>query len=113
MVQRSQDFGFTLKAADAIQVTRELFGQNFDCDVALQFRVACAIDLAHAALAENGSDFERTKSCAHIYRHWIINGDPNCLGGIIMPRSNKGSKPTSPQTMSWNGFHGVIDTRYS
>src|SRR5262245_33125375 len=50
MVERCENLGLSLQSAHSICVTRELSGQNFDCDVALQFRITCAIHLAHSAL---------------------------------------------------------------
>jgi hypothetical protein len=52
---------------------------NFDYDVPLQFRIACAIDLAHSALAQKSRNFERAKSCTYIQRHWNDTGDGNAL----------------------------------
>src|SRR5262252_5121562 len=97
MVQRSQDFGFTLKAAQTVGVACELIGQNFDCDVALQFRVTCAIDFTHSALAEKSGNFERAKSCTYIYRHWI-SIERRCACGGIMPGSYEGSNSTEAAT---------------
>src|SRR5262249_10574995 len=89
---RGENFSFSLKSAHSICVTRELIRQNFNRDVTLQFRVTCAIDLAHSALTEKGCDFERAKPCTYIYRHWNITGDAKTAFRGIMPRSDKGSK---------------------
>jgi hypothetical protein len=45
MIERGEHFGFTLKSADAIGVTREFIRQDLDRDFTLQLRIACAIDL--------------------------------------------------------------------
>src|SRR5262245_57653196 len=50
MVKRGENFGFSLKSAHPICVTRELIGQNFDGHVAFELGVTGAIDLAHPAL---------------------------------------------------------------
>ena len=52
MIQRREHFRFALKPADAIRIARELVRQDFDRNLALQFRIASAIHLAHAAFAE-------------------------------------------------------------
>ena len=57
MVQRGEDFGFTLEARDAIGIRANAGGQDLDGDVALQARIAGAIDLTHAASAEHEIDF--------------------------------------------------------
>ena len=44
MVQRGEDFRFTLKAREPIGVVRERLGQDLDRDVAAQPRIARPID---------------------------------------------------------------------
>src|SRR5262249_1954012 len=83
MIQRGENFGLSLKSAHPIWVTRELFGQNFDRDITLQFRITCAIHFAHPALTEKSANFERAKSCTYIYRHWDITGDAKLLCGAL------------------------------
>jgi hypothetical protein len=39
---------------------------EFDRDVTLQFRITCAIHLAHSALAQESRNLEGTKSCTYI-----------------------------------------------
>ena len=46
MIQRSEDVCFTFEAGEAVGIGGEGLGQNFDCDVAIELRVARAIDLA-------------------------------------------------------------------
>jgi hypothetical protein len=41
--------GFTLKPAEALLISYEQLGQDFQRDVALQLRVARSVHLAHAA----------------------------------------------------------------
>ena len=63
MVERSQNLGFALEASHAVGIAQERRGQDFERDVALERRVARAVDLAHAALAEQGEDFVVTELC--------------------------------------------------
>ena len=52
MIERGEDFGFALEAAHTVGIARKLIRQDLDGDFALQLRIACAIDLAHSALAD-------------------------------------------------------------
>ena len=52
MAQRREDFRLALKARGALGIARHRLRQHLDRDVALQPRVARAIDLAHASGAE-------------------------------------------------------------
>src|SRR5262245_15814317 len=81
VVQGCENFGLSLKPAHPICVARELIGQDFDRNVALQFRIARTIHLTHSALTEKGRNFERTKSCTYIYRHWKFNRDADFFYG--------------------------------
>ena len=57
MVQRGEDLCFPLEAGKSIGVVGEGLGQHLDRDVAIELRIARAIDLPHAALADRRSDF--------------------------------------------------------
>ena len=57
-------FGLALKPREPLGVGGERLGQDLDRDVAIQLRVACAVDLAHAARAERGQDLVRAEACA-------------------------------------------------
>ena len=53
MIQRGEDFGFALEPREPLGIAqRTLAGRTLMRDVALQLRVAGAVDLAHAARAE-------------------------------------------------------------
>src|SRR3990172_8377257 len=54
MVERRQQPGFALESGQPFWFTGKNFGQNFQGDFALQARVSRAIDLAHAASADQG-----------------------------------------------------------
>jgi len=58
-----------LQAGDAIGILRECGGQDLDRDVALQARVAGAIDLAHSAGAEHRFDFVRAEARSALEGH--------------------------------------------
>ena len=45
MVQRREELGLTLEPRQALFVSRELFGKNFDRYVAVELPIACPIDL--------------------------------------------------------------------
>src|SRR5262249_34736123 len=49
MIQRRQHLCFALESREAIGIVREDRWKDLDCDVAIQFRIARAIDLAHPA----------------------------------------------------------------
>ena len=61
MIQRREDFGFTLKAGQPFRVSRDRFGQDLERDVAIQLRVACAIHLAHPTGPERREDLIRDR----------------------------------------------------
>ena len=45
MIELRDRAGFPVEALTELRIRREGFGQDFDCDVAIQPRVARAIDL--------------------------------------------------------------------
>jgi hypothetical protein len=45
MVERGEDFRFTLKAREPVRIRGKRRRQQFQRDIALEARVACAIDL--------------------------------------------------------------------
>ena len=52
MVERSEHLCFTTETREAFGVVGHGGEQDFDGDLAIQFRIARAIDLAHAADAQ-------------------------------------------------------------
>ena len=56
MVERGKGLGFTFKAPEPIGVVRERDGQDLECDLAIEFGIARAIDLAHATDTQQRSD---------------------------------------------------------
>ena len=57
MIQRRERLRFAREPREAIGIVREGVGQDLDRDVAIQLRVARAIHLAHAAVADRRGDF--------------------------------------------------------
>ena len=57
MLQGGQGTGFTIKAGQPFRILGHLDRKHLDGDIPPQFRVAGAVDLAHAAFAEWGGDF--------------------------------------------------------
>jgi hypothetical protein len=57
MVQRGEHFRLALKPRQPIRIAGERGGQDLERHLALQARVARAIDLPHASGTEGGHDF--------------------------------------------------------
>ncbi len=57
MVQRRKRLRFAREPRQAVRIEREDLWQHFDRDVAIQFRIAGAIDLAHSPGADLRGDF--------------------------------------------------------
>ena len=64
MVQRGQKTRLALEALQGLRIESACIGQHLERDVALQPRVADAIDLAHPAHADELDDFVQTKTIA-------------------------------------------------
>ena len=69
MVQRSDRAGFLLEAAQAVTIVGQGTRQDFDGDVALQPRVACAVNFAHTARAKKRLNLVRAKFCSRGESH--------------------------------------------
>ena len=74
MIQRSQEFGFTLKARETFGVGNQRLGENLHGHGALEATVSGAIDLAHAALADECNHFICAEAGAGCERHVGIGG---------------------------------------
>jgi len=57
VIERSEQFGFTLESCDTIRVFGELFGQHLDRHIAAEPVILRLINLPHAALAQLVRDF--------------------------------------------------------
>jgi hypothetical protein len=60
MVQGSEGVSLALETPEPVRIAREDFRKDFDRDIAMQLRVARAIDLAHSSGAEGVLDLVRT-----------------------------------------------------
>jgi hypothetical protein len=88
MRQLGDGAGFALEALAEFGILREMFGEDFDGDVAIQPRIASAIHLTHAPRAQRRLDFIRPEfrsrgkghpfaqlySCPHIAAASIDSG---------------------------------------
>ena len=68
--QRRHGLRLALEAGQRVGILREPFGKDLDGDVAVELRVAGAVDLAHAAGAERGKDLVGAESRAGGERHF-------------------------------------------
>jgi hypothetical protein len=72
MVQRGEDLRFPLETGAAVGIHRVGIGQQLDGDLATEFRIARAIDFAHAAHPEKGDNLvradTRTYGLVHVYQ---------------------------------------------
>jgi hypothetical protein len=69
MIQGGQYLGLALESRHACWIAGESFGENFERDVSLQFRVAGAIDLAHTSDTEQRLSFIGAKADSYGERH--------------------------------------------
>ena len=65
-----EDLRFALEARLAIRIVRERIRQHLQRDVAIQPRVARAIDLAHTPFADRGSELVRTQASTRSKGQW-------------------------------------------
>ena len=72
MIERREDLRFALEAREAVGIEGEELGQNLERDVAIELRVARAIDLAHSARADGREDFVRAEAGAVREGHGIV-----------------------------------------
>ncbi len=56
MIERGQHLGFALEAEEAIAIAGKALGQHLDRHVAIELRVASAVDHTHSACAEPFDD---------------------------------------------------------
>ena len=69
MVQRREGLGFARETCEPFGVVREAIRQNLDRHVAIEVGVPRAIDLAHAAGADQRDDFIRAEASSGRQRH--------------------------------------------
>ena len=69
MVQRSKELRLALEAGQAIRINCKQLRQDLQRDVAIQFGIARAIHLTHAAGAEGSEHFVSVETNAGRERH--------------------------------------------
>jgi len=69
VVQRCQELRFPLEASEPLFVTGELFGQDFDGDVALQLRIDGTVDLTHPTNPDGLGDLVVSQTGPRLERH--------------------------------------------
>ncbi len=74
VVEGGEHLRFAAEAREPIRIARDGRDQNLDGHVAIELRVAGAIDLAHAAGAEQRDDVIGAELRAGIERHWKNSG---------------------------------------
>ena len=67
MVQRCEQLRLTLEPDEAVGISGEQFRQDLQGDVAVEPRITGALDLAHAAGAQQADDFVRTDARARLH----------------------------------------------
>ena len=71
MIERREHLRLARESRQPIRVAREQLGQDLERDVAIEFRVARAIDLAHAALPKPVEDLVSADSAARGEAHGV------------------------------------------
>src|SRR5262249_39637623 len=69
MIERSEKMCFALEPNEPIRILREILRQDFDGDFPAELRIACAINLAHAARSERSQDFIRAEKSSFCECH--------------------------------------------
>lgn len=72
MIERREDSRFALKSGEPFGIAGELIGQDLDRYVAIELRITCSIDFAHAAAPERSEDLIGPESHAGGERHGTI-----------------------------------------
>ena len=72
MIQRGERLGLSRESGDAIGVTAERVRENLQGDVAVEFRVTGAIDLAHSAGADGRNDRVRSEASPRVQRQEFL-----------------------------------------
>src|SRR5262245_7843429 len=96
MVQRRDDFSFTLEARQTVGIVRDIRRQHLHGDLPLQSDIGGAIDLAHPSHAKTGDDFVRSKPGSWRQRHGeilstlVLGGDLVCGDDLVCGATLKG-----------------------
>ena len=105
VVERREYLGLALEPHEPIRVGGEGLGQHLERDVAIELRVAGAVDLAHAARTQLGHDLVRTDCLAD---HGCGLGWTPTMGLVTRTGSRrKGSLIISPRR-GLESFFGIL-----
>lgn len=74
VVEGGDYLGFSFKAGHPVGVPRESVGKDLQRNVTIQFRVACTVDLSHAAGSNRRDDFIRAEAHASSQGHSLRSG---------------------------------------
>ena len=72
MTQRSQDLRLLFEPAQALFLGAKFRRQDLDSDRTFQPRIASAVNLAHAAFADQGADLVRSQPLSN--SEWHLEG---------------------------------------
>src|SRR5262249_5546100 len=61
MIERREQFGFTLEPRKPIRIAREFLRQRLDRDISFKLSIASSIHDTHATFTKQGNDFVRTE----------------------------------------------------
>jgi hypothetical protein len=61
---------FTFETRQVVNIACDRLRQNSYCDITIQFRITCAVDLTHAAAANERQDFVSAEASAGRNRHF-------------------------------------------
>jgi hypothetical protein len=118
MIQGGDRSRFALESLAPFGIGGGVGRQQFEGDVALQFRIACAIDLAHAAFAEERQDFvvreaggrgqlRRQRRGHRLGESYLSGQGPRgCIADSSDPRLDATS-PSDPQPIPQRFVDGV------
>ncbi len=73
VVQGGEELGFALEAGEAIGIGRERVWQDLERHVAVELRVAGAVDLAHTAVADLAGNGVRTEAVTDGQSHGRVS----------------------------------------
>ena len=111
VIERCEQLRLTLEPGEPFGIRREQIRQHFDRDLAIEARVPCAIDFAHAALAEDAEDFIRTETGTCGKRHGLRVRISQCAWGPTPMRDGSTRCARSPGRRRYRpcrgrrGFH--------
>src|SRR5438105_1020685 len=73
MRQCRDGLGLALETQQRFGILGELFGENFDGDIAIEAKVACPVDFTHTSGANRGKNFIRAETSAGREIHCFAN----------------------------------------